>query len=133
MRYNIFLMLIILLPHFYTNINPNIQPYTLFFDQDMIIESNVTYVSERIFITGNILVKNRGKLTLINTTIFFNNKDVEGFSLIVEPGGKLIIISSKITGPRDKYYTIFIHSNTLFSINNSIIENAGWKDQRDNG
>ena len=133
MRYNIFLMLIILLPHFYTNINPYIQPYTLFFDQDMIIESNVTYVSERIFITGNILVKNRGKLTLINTTIFFNNKDVEGFSLIVEPGGKLIIISSKITGPRDKYYTIFIHSNTFFSINYSIIENAGWKDQRDNG
>jgi|GEM_PF-3539632 len=56
MRYNIFLLFIILLPHFYININPHIQPYTLFFDQDMIIESNVTYVSERIFITGNILV-----------------------------------------------------------------------------
>jgi len=36
--------------------------------------------------------KNRRKLILINTIIFFNNKDVEGFSLIVEPSGKNYIV-----------------------------------------
>ena len=96
---------------------------------DWIIDKPVKLVSQNIAVNTNIKVVKGGELILVNSTLYFNNERKEGYVLEVFPGGKLTIISSTITGPKDRYYSIFVHYNASLTIVNSTIRNAGWKDQ----
>gem|GEM_PF-4034660 len=102
-------------------------------NEDLIISGNVVYISKNITLNGNLIILKGGSLTLINSTLYFNNIEKQGYYLKVMPGGTLIVNSSIITGLKDKFYTIFIHHNTTFILYNSTIKNAGWKDQSNNG
>jgi hypothetical protein len=97
---------------------------------DWIIDGEVSCISKNITLNGNLIIVDGGKLILEDSTLFFNSKDKEGYLLEVKPGGSLIVDSSTITGPEDKYYSISIHADAEFSLVNSAIKNAGWKDQK---
>lgn len=102
-------------------------------EENLVVDKSVTYINTKVVINGNITVLKGGNLTIINSTLYFNSKKREGYVLEALLGSVLIIKSSTIEGPKDKFYSIFIHNDVYLVIEGSVFKNAGWKDQHDSG
>ncbi|RLE95622.1 MAG: hypothetical protein DRJ55_01500 [Thermoprotei archaeon] len=85
---------------------------------------------ETLNVAGNVTVRSGGRLLLINSTLRFVGDGRHFF--VVEAGGELFLNRSTVTGPEGSY-TIFVERGAKFSAVYSVIENAGWKDHRDDG
>jgi len=107
--------------------------YVFSIEENIIIDKKLVYLNKNIVINGNITILKGGNLTIINSTLYFNNEKRKGYVLEALPSSTLIIKSSTIDGPIDKFYSIFVHNNVTLVIEDSVVKNAGWKDQRESG
>ena len=97
----------------------------------MVVTGIMHVVSQYLEVTGNVTVMGGGRLVLVNSTLEFVGAEPKHY-LVVEPGGELVLNGSKVTGPKGSY-TIFVKHGSTFAAVNSTIEDAGWKDHRDDG
>ena len=99
--------------------------------QNLVVRETILVESRRFRVAGNLTVASGGRLVLLNSTLEFEGTEPRHY-LVVEPGGELVINRSRVTGPEGSY-TIFVKHGSKFVVVNSIVENAGWKDHRDDG
>jgi len=99
--------------------------------QNLVVTGRMDVVSQHLKVAGNVTIMGGGRLILVNSTLEFVGAEPRHY-FIVEAGGELVLNSSRVTGP-ERSYTIFVKHGSTFAAVNSTIENAGWKDHRDDG
>jgi PKD repeat protein len=94
---------------------------------DWVVTVETVCASEDLVVNGNVTVQS--KLELIDTTLSFDNDATAGYNLSAEPGSELYINGSTINSTtNDTFFAILVDVNVQFSMNDSVVDGAGWKD-----
>jgi len=92
---------------------------------DWTVTTTEVYENQTIVITGNLVVKAGGNLTLINCTILVNCSRNGQYYIKVESGGTMKILGSNITTLKPKYKFLFYVYGKL-TMRNSFLTRCGY-------
>jgi len=92
---------------------------------DWIINNPQTFTDKNFIVNGSLLVKNNGRLTLINTSIRMN-PIATGFVQVEKGGALLVRDRSQFMNTNGKSYAFVTFVQSTLEITNSSIYGAGW-------
>jgi len=94
---------------------------------DWAVSAPAQCVGETLTVKGNVIVTS--KLELIDTTLIFNVSASGGYNLSAQTGSSLYINGSTLkTNTNDTFFSLLVGTGVTFSMNNSMVIGAGWKD-----
>lgn len=93
---------------------------------DWIVTGDEVVENKTITLDGNLIVRNRGSLTLRNVTLTINNSYAGQYRISAEPGGSMFVLGSNITAADLEHKFSFVVKKATFAMRNSELRGCGW-------